>query len=86
LAPSGKLAEAHAKLESSVSIHGALKSGFSSIYGCTSDEKGIRHALINEAVAKADETDAIFMLGAGAAFDSYLIGKARSAGLLKAPS
>jgi hypothetical protein len=86
LAPSGKLGEALAKLEASVLIHGALKSGFSSIYGYTSDEKGIRHALIDEAAPKVDQTDAIFMLGACAAFDSYLIGKARSAGLLKSVS
>ena len=33
-------------------------------------------------LAKADETDAMFMLGACAAFVSYLINKARFAGLI----
>lgn len=64
-------------------IHGALKSGFKAIYGYTSDEKGIRHPLLDIGVAKVDETDAIFMFSACAAFISYLIGKARSADLLK---
>jgi hypothetical protein len=86
LVPSGKLGDALAKLETSISIHRALKSGFLSIYGYTSDEGGIRHALIDEADPNVDQTDAIFMLGACAAFDSYLIGKARSAGLLKPAS
>jgi hypothetical protein len=33
-------------------------------------------------MANVDETDALFMIGACAAFVSYLIGKARSADLL----
>jgi hypothetical protein len=49
---------------------------------CTSDEKGIRHPLLDDGTAKVDETDALFMLGACAAFVSYLINKARSAKLL----
>jgi hypothetical protein len=41
-------------------------------------EKGVRHAL--EAGEPAvDETDALFMIGAGAAFVSYMISKARTA-------
>jgi hypothetical protein len=34
-------------------------------------------------VPKVDETDAIFMLSACAAFLSYLVAKARAAGLLE---
>jgi hypothetical protein len=76
------LPPALAKLEKSVRIHPALRIGFSNLYGFTSDEKGIRHALLDEPVAQVDETDALYMLGSCAAFVSYLINKARQAGLL----
>jgi hypothetical protein len=70
------------KLERSAAIHGALRSGFLSIYGYTSDEKGIRHPLLDDPQSKADEADALFMIGACASFVSYMIHKARLAGLL----
>jgi hypothetical protein len=76
------LAPALSKLTTSVRIHPALGKGFSNLYGFTSDEKGIRHALLDEPVAQVDETDALYMLGSCAAFVSYLINKARQAGLL----
>ena len=82
LEPSGEFSKAMAKLELKISIHGALKKGFTSIYGYTSNEQGIRHSLIDDPEAKVDETDALFMLGACAAFVSYLLNKARGAGLL----
>ena len=82
LAPSGKLSEALAKLERAVSIHRGLKSGLLSIYGYTSDEKGIRHPLLDDPQAKVDDADALFMIGACSAFVSYMIHKARLAGLL----
>ena len=69
-------------MERSARIHGALKSGFLSLYGYTSDEKGIRHALLEKDAPSADETDALFMMGACASFVSYLINKARAADLL----
>ena len=65
-----------------VEIHPALKSGFGKIYGYTSDEQGVRHALL-EGTAKVDLEDAGFMLGACASFATYLVGKARKAGLIK---
>src|SRR5258708_1836398 len=84
LEPKAKdLGPALAKLEKSVHIHGALKSGFLSLYGFTSDEKGIRHSLLDKNAAAVDETDALYMLGACAAFVSYLINRARAAGLLE---
>jgi hypothetical protein len=58
-----------------------MKRGFAALYGYTSDAQGIRHAHLNEPSASPDETDALFMIGACAAFVSYLINKARSAGL-----
>lgn len=76
------LSKALAKLEQKISIHSAMKNGFTSLYGYTSDEKGIRHALLEDSAAKVDEIDAMFMLGACAAFVSYLINKARLNGLL----
>jgi hypothetical protein len=84
LEPTGDFSKALAKLESKFRIHGALKSGFASLYGFTSDEKGIRHALLEAGSPAVDETDALFMIGACAAFVSYLINKAGSAGLLNA--
>lgn len=83
LEPAGDLSKALGNLEKSASIHGALKGGFVSIYGYTSNEQGVRHSLIDSPSANVDETDALFMIGACASFVSHLTGKARSAGLLK---
>ena len=83
LEPSARaLAQALAKLEGKVRVHHNLHVGFCQLYNFTSDEKGIRHPLLDEPVAKVDETDALYMLGSCAAFVSYLINKARQAGLL----
>lgn len=79
---SNTLAPALKALAAKAAVHEALKGGFSQIYGFTSDESGIRHALIEKGDANVDEADAMFMLGACAAFVSYLIAKARSAGLI----
>lgn len=68
-------------LEGHKSVHPALKEGLKRIYGYTSDEGGIRHALLEDEV-KVDLEDAVFMIGACASFVSYLIGKARKAGLI----
>jgi hypothetical protein len=80
---SNTLAPALATLERSIRLHPALKTGFGNLYGYTSDEKGVRHALLNEGAPQVDEGDALYMLGSCAAFVSYLINKARTAGLLK---
>lgn len=78
LAPgTNTLNPALAILEKKHGLHGALKSGFGSLYGFSSDEDGIRHALIDDANAKVDEVDALYMFGACAAFVSYLIGRSR---------
>jgi hypothetical protein len=82
LEPSAALSSALGRLEKTAKIHKALKHGFVSLYGYTSDEKGIRHPLLDDGTANVDETDALFMIGACAAFVSYLINKARSAGIL----
>ena len=69
-------------LSQHVTIHGDLIAGFKKIYGYTSDEKGVRHALLG-GKAKVDREDAVFMLGACASFVTYLVGKARASGLIK---
>lgn len=70
------------KLEGKANIHGSLKQGFVKIYGFTSNEQGIRHALLEKGAPDVDEADALFMIGACSAFVSYLVNKARAAGLL----
>jgi hypothetical protein len=55
-------------------IHGALFSGLDSLYGYTSNEQGIRHALI-EADANVGFAEAKFMAVACAAFMNFLIVK-----------
>ena len=82
LAPSSSLSESLRMLEKPLNVHRALKAGFNSLYGYTSDENGIRHPLLDKDTANVDEFDAIFMLGACAAFISHLSGKARRANLL----
>ena len=82
LVKTGALEEALKSLERNEVIHQALKKGFSHIYGYTNDEKGIRHPLLNDSHAKVDEADAMFMIGACASFVSYMLNKARKAGIL----
>ena len=62
-------------------IHGALKSGFDKLYGYSSDEDGIRHAILDEPNIGYDE--AKFMIVSCSAFINFLISKAEKAGLLK---
>jgi hypothetical protein len=76
--PSAKTLEpALASLARDNKLHGGMKNGFAALYGFTSDEKGIRHSLLEKSQAEMDEADAQFMLGACAAFVSYLIARAR---------
>jgi hypothetical protein len=57
--------------------HPALAQGFNRIYGYTSDESGVRHALTDE--SDITYADAKFMLIACSAFVSYLIESAKCA-------
>jgi hypothetical protein len=83
LEPSADLSKTLARLEQSAKIHGALKKGFLAIYGYTSDEQGILHPLVDEAIAAVDEADALFMISACSAFISYLISRGRAASLFE---
>ena len=69
-------------LSKKVALHGAFRKGIESFYGYTSDEDGIRHALLEEQ-ANVDTDDAVFMFGACPSFAAYLVNKARTAGLLE---
>ena len=57
--------------------HPALKEAFSKLYGYTSDEQGIRHALLDKGSPDVDLDEAMFMFGACASFAAYLVNKHR---------
>ena len=59
--------------------HPALKSAFNNLYGYTSDEQGIRHALLERDAADVGLDEAIFMFGACASFAAYLVNKHQKA-------
>lgn len=59
--------------------HSALKEAFSKLYGYTSDEQGIRHALLDKPSPDVDLDEAMFMFGACASFAAYLVNKHRKA-------
>jgi len=60
-------------LENEIGLHPALKKAFNNLYGYTSDAKGIRHALQEEAELYPE--DAKFMLISCSAFVNYLVSK-----------
>ena len=66
------LGPALASLEKQSALHPALKEAFNKLYGYTSREQGIRHALLDNAKANVTIDEAVFMLGACASFASYL--------------
>lgn len=72
------LQKALQELSRSKPLHPALEGALNKLYGYTSDEKGIRHPLLDSDQAKVDEADAIFMIGACASFVSYLINKSQN--------
>ena len=74
----GTLGQLLKKLEDEIGLHQALKTAFSNLYGYTSDEKGIRHALSE--VARVDFNDAKFMLVVCSSFINFVEGKLRSNG------
>ena len=66
------LAPALKSLERSGTLHPALKEAFTKLYGYSSNEQGIRHALLDQDRANVGMDEAVFMLGACASFSSYL--------------
>jgi hypothetical protein len=67
------LDDALKQLEKSKKLHPALKKGFSSLYGYTSDEQGVRHAMLAEPNLSA--ADAKFFLLSCTSFVNYLKSK-----------
>lgn len=67
------LGPALSKLEQSISLSPALKKAFGALYGYSSDQEGIRHALIFKDKADVSEREAMFMFGVCASFVSYLL-------------
>ena len=73
---SNSLKEALKSLENAGLLkHRALKEAFMKLYGYTSDEEGIRHALVDQSSADVGLDEAIFMFGACASFAAYLTQK-----------
>ena len=79
-AKSKGLDQAIDRLSEKAEIHGALKAGFKSLYGYTSDEGGIRHAILE--MPNVGFAEAKYMLVSCSAFVHYLIQKADDAHLL----
>ena len=57
----------------------ALKAAFKNLYGYTSNEQGIRHALLDQDSPGVGLDEAMFMFGACASFAAYLAEKHRQA-------
>lgn len=79
-AESQGLSGALTELGKKVPLHGAFRSGLLSLYGYTSDEGGIRHAMLQEPSLGYDE--AKYMAVACSAFVNFLAAKAQAAGIL----
>lgn len=77
--PNASLGDALKAIEAEIQLHPALKKGFLSIYGYTSDADGIRHALLD--TPKCAFEDAKYMLVSCSAFVNYLLMKAVKAGI-----
>lgn len=70
LGEKGTLGKLLKKLGNEINLHPALQEAFSKLYGYTSDEGGIRHALTE--VEKTDFSDAKFMLVTCSAFINFV--------------
>lgn len=68
--PKAKLSDALRSLDASKKLHPSLKEGFVKLYGYTSDEGGIRHAMLEEPDITA--VDAKYMLLSCTSFINYL--------------
>lgn len=79
--PNATLGKALNKIERNgiIEINGTLKGAYSKIYGYTSSDDGIRHALIKE--TNLDYEDAKYMLVSCTSFINYLIVKAEKSGV-----
>lgn len=67
------LGPALVRLEKAGTLNPNLKRGFNALYDYTSDEQGVRHALVEQEQPNVGEAEAVYMFGACAAFVGYLI-------------
>lgn len=72
-ADKGTLGQLLKKLEDEIQLHPALRTAFSSLYGYTSDEGGIRHALVESESVRFE--DAKFFLVVCSAFINFVKAK-----------
>ena len=77
--PKADLRYALKHLANKISLHPALEEGFVKMYAFTSDEHGIRHALLDESDLSFE--DAKFMLVSCSAFVNYLRAKSIKSGV-----
>ncbi|MDX6018331.1 hypothetical protein SIL79_18805 [Shewanella indica] len=73
LGSKGTLGQLIKKLEDEINLHPALKTAFSSLYGYTSDEGGIRHALLESENIRFE--DAKFFMVVCSAFINFVESK-----------
>lgn len=73
--PSADLAAGLRELGKAQSLHPALKDGFTKLYGYASDEKGVRHALIEAENGNVGRDEALYFFSACTAFVAYLARK-----------
>jgi hypothetical protein len=76
LGQKGTLGKLVKKLETELGLHPSLGKAFDSLYGYTSDENGIRHAILES--AKVDFEDAKFFLVVCSAFVNFVTAKTKS--------
>lgn len=68
-------------IEKRGSLHQALKDGFIKLYGYTSDEGGIRHAMLNE--PNLASSDALYFLLSCTSFVNYLKGQLKGLAIVE---
>lgn len=76
----GGLEKALSKLESDIGFHKGFKKGLLALYGYTSDESGIRHAILDKSDIGFDEAQ--YMLVICSAIVNFIISKANKNGLV----
>ena len=76
--PKAILSEALKKLREEAQLHPALSAAFEKLYAYTSDEQGIRHALVFNENENVTFDEAIFFLSACSAFIGFLARKSQS--------
>jgi hypothetical protein len=67
-----------AKLASRIGMHSAMQAALSKLFSYTSDEDGVRHAIVD--APGVDFAEAKFLLVACSAFVNYLIAKSDGLG------